>query len=83
MHTAQTEEFKKLAKKYPYIVAWGRFVGSHGYYILRQMQKAEKANAPSDAIYERDNNSWSTYSNCSHTLQLQLDDCTKGGAIIN
>jgi hypothetical protein len=50
-----------LRKKYPYLVAWCRMMGSYDYYIQDQLQKAEETNAPHDCIYERDG-VWKRYS---------------------
>lgn len=42
---------KQLAKKFPYIVAWGHMMGSMDYYIDNQLLSAEASGAPEDAIY--------------------------------
>lgn len=38
---------------YPYIKAWGMYMGSYAYYIRDQQERAQQQNAPADAIYER------------------------------
>lgn len=42
---------KELRKKYPYIVAWGKMIGSMDYYINDMVRQAEKDGAPEDATY--------------------------------
>jgi hypothetical protein len=78
------KEYRALAEKYPYIVAWGMMMQSYGYYIAGELQAAEKTHAPSDAIYmNHEKDSWSTPHN---DLKKELDaylNGTKGGVIIN
>jgi hypothetical protein len=38
---------------YLHIAVWGRQLGSYGYYIADQQEKAFKARAPINAIYEK------------------------------
>lgn len=44
---------------YDSIRAWGRIMGSNRSYVEAQILKAQRTNAPADAIYERDG-VWST-----------------------
>lgn len=39
--------------KYSYIRAWGRHMGSRGYYIDTQVERANETNAPDRATYEK------------------------------
>ena len=48
-----------LAKKFPKIVEHGETTGSYNYYINSQMEQALADNAPSNAIYKKDD-SWIT-----------------------
>lgn len=56
----------ELKKKYPYIVAWGKMMGSMNYYIEDMLRQAERDGAPEDATYLKNINSdnatgkWST-----------------------
>jgi hypothetical protein len=43
---------------YPYIVAWGRMMGSHRPYIRQQVEQARADGAPPNAIYRRDDGTW-------------------------
>ena len=45
-------------EKYPYIRAWGQYLGSHSYYIEAQKEEAEKDNAPGTAFFKRSNGTW-------------------------
>jgi len=44
---------------YKAIALWGKQVGSYQYYIDRDQKKAAAADAPTDALYERDG-TWRT-----------------------
>lgn len=46
--------------EYKHIAAWGRMMGSFGYYIESQQQKAAKENAPASAIYKHSDGHWET-----------------------
>ena len=52
---------KMDAKSYPYIVAWGRYLGSFDYYIALQIELANEDGAPADAIYKKDDGTWATF----------------------
>lgn len=52
-------DFVRLKKKYPFVVIWGQQTGSLQYYIAEQLAKAERDDAPFNAIYER-HGTWST-----------------------
>ena len=39
-------------KTYPYIRAWGRYLGSFNYYIEDQVALARAEDAPDDALYK-------------------------------
>jgi hypothetical protein len=49
-----------MNNEYPYIEAWGRYLGSLSYYIRDQTDKARRDKAPRTAIYERDGK-WITF----------------------
>jgi len=51
---------KKKPVKHKYIVAWGKYVDSKGYYIQEQLNKAEEDNAPLNAISRRSDGTWRT-----------------------
>jgi hypothetical protein len=47
--------------KYPYIRAWGKYLGSYQYYINAQVERADKDRAPNNAIYyNEDKKCWAT-----------------------
>lgn len=37
---------------YPFIEAWGRYMGSHSVYIREEQERARQSGAPADAIYQ-------------------------------
>lgn len=45
---------------YPYIVAWGRMMGSFNYYIEAEVAQAAEDGAPRNAIYKR-GDVWKTF----------------------
>lgn len=45
---------KDLVKKFPYILAWGRLMGSSDHRISTSLLSAEASNAPTDATYVKD-----------------------------
>lgn len=49
-----------LSKEYPYIVWWGKSLGSYSSYILDQCAKAKRDGAPRTAIYEESSPSGKT-----------------------
>lgn len=51
---------KNLAEKYPYIVWWGKSLGSFDYYIEAQLKLAEQTNAPVTATYRQQDGTWAT-----------------------
>ena len=60
---------------YPYVRAWGRYMGSQEYYINGQVQRARETSAPDDAIFERHapdgsgkTGEWATWSGISDPL---------------
>jgi hypothetical protein len=53
---------------YPYIVAWGRMMGSQRPYIHQQVEQARAESAPPNAIYRREDGAWAT------TEEIQRDD---------
>jgi hypothetical protein len=66
---------KQKQNKYPYIQAWGKYMGSQEYYILDQMKKAEKDGAPNDAYYKSsETGTWVTYAESGERMQKLLDD---------
>jgi hypothetical protein len=46
-------------KSYPWIVKWGRLMGSYQYYIDGQIEAARQSDAPDNAIYH-DGERWQT-----------------------
>lgn len=48
-------EFAGNTVDYPYVRAWGDFMGSYPSYINEQVELARRTHAPADAIYHRDN----------------------------
>lgn len=61
----------RLSHEYKTIAAWGRMMGSFSYYIVAQQEKAAAANAPLDAIYER-NGEWSILGDCHPDTQARV-----------
>lgn len=57
---AEQKETARLREKYPWIVKWGRLLGSFAYYIDNQVHKAEADGAPTTAIYKREDEGWAT-----------------------
>ena len=43
---------------YPYIVAWGRLMGSAQYYVMDQLRLAKMEHAPATAIYRTAAGTW-------------------------
>lgn len=41
-----------LMEKYPWIVKWGKHMGSFDYYVEAQLVRAEQTNAPTNATFE-------------------------------
>jgi hypothetical protein len=60
-----------LAKKYPYIVAWGKMLGSFESYIEDHLITAELEQAPATAIYSMAEGGWKTISDVTneHTAE--------------
>lgn len=54
---------KNLSTKFPYILAWGRMLGSRDYYIANELIEAQQDNAPKDALYQREDSTWSRAEN--------------------
>ena len=55
---------KHLPHEYKAIEYWGQMLGSMSYYIKTEQSRASRANAPLDAIYERDG-VWRTINECA------------------
>ena len=47
-------------REYPYIMAWGKMMGSGDPYVLEQVEKANAAGAPVNATHEDSAGGWST-----------------------
>lgn len=47
-----------LADQYPYIILYGQFMDSSGYYINNELERAKSENAPHNAVFKRDDGSW-------------------------
>ena len=54
-------------KRYLYIRAWGRGLGSFTHYIEREVEQAIADNAPDDAVFKRGDGSWATFSQVKAT----------------
>lgn len=48
-------------EKYPFIRAWGTYMGSYPYYIEGEKERAEKDNAPGTALFRRSDGSWALF----------------------
>jgi len=76
----EREEIARLREKYKHIVAWGRFMGSYDYYIESQPLKAERDNAPEDAIYKEQEidvllkGEWVTYGKVTNPRSRNIMD---------
>ncbi len=57
---------------YPYIVAWGRYMGSFQYYIDDQQLEAQQDNAPQTAVYKKDR-VWVTFDELPEIVQARLE----------
>jgi len=76
------KRFDQLKKKYPYVYAWGKLMGSYNYYIENQMELAEKENAPKNATFRKDNGGWNTTTHLQPHTIAELNEYiagTKGG----
>jgi len=60
--------------KYPYIYAWGTFMGSKKSYIEGQQVLAEKEKAPHDAVFRKYGGTWNTFSNLSTYTQKMIKE---------
>ena len=60
--------------KYPYIYAWGTFMGSEKSFITGQQALAERENAPHDAIFRKYDGGWNTFSNTSTYTQQMIKE---------
>ncbi len=73
------KERDRLFKKYPYIVAWGQLMGSYGYYIQDQCEKAEEDKAVFTACYYNStDNRWVLLENLREGLKNELEDYKNG-----
>lgn len=69
----------QVMQKYPYIVAWGKMMGSFRYYIINQCWKANDENAPVDSCYfSSTDNKWSCLSKMREELQKELEEYKNG-----
>lgn len=63
-----------LALKYPYIVWWGKSLGSFDYYIEAQIKLAEQTSAPETAIYRQQDGTWATIEGITNpSTRVQLE----------
>lgn len=69
---------ERLKSRFPYVYAWGRKMGSYGYYIEKQMLKAEEDNAPKNAIFKRDSGEWATTDRFDEVGIQELNDYLEG-----
>lgn len=76
---------KELFIKYPYIVAWGKKLGSFGYYIENQCRQAEIDKAPAKSVYYSSSDKrWITIDECHTATISEIEEYIKGnkGGII-
>lgn len=59
-------------KDYPYIRAWGKYLGSFAYYINDQIDQANQDGAPEDAVYKNNENVWVTFGQLNADSQALL-----------
>lgn len=67
-------DYQKNVKKYPYVYAWGRLMGSFHYYIEQQLEAAVKDKAPENAIYKKDDGTWATTEGLIKSAMFNLDN---------
>lgn len=67
------EERERLFSKYPYIVAWGKILGSNQHYIEQQCIRADEENASQESVHIKDNK-WVLISELPVGLQQELND---------
>lgn len=73
MELKTIEEKNRVLAKYPYIVAWGKILGSNSWFVEEQCRKADKENAPTDATHQKfDSDGWSRIGELSADMQAQL-----------
>ncbi|XVV02468.1 hypothetical protein ACQPW3_34690 [Actinosynnema sp. CA-248983] len=61
---------------YPFVRAWGRLMGSYDYYIRDKVQLAREDHAPANAVYRREDGTWTTTDDitlATTRIQLGLD----------
>lgn len=49
-----------MTKEYPFIIAWGRELGSYTPYIVDELEAAAADKAPFHAVYRRSSGEWAT-----------------------
>lgn len=60
-----TQDQLKRYREFPYIAAWGSFLGSEPYYIIQQIREARYDNAPKNSIYkDTTTDEWVTFDDC-------------------
>lgn len=60
---------------YPYIRAWGEYMGSMSYYINDERRRAEQDNAPATALHRKTDGSWFTLEEIqSEALRRRLQE---------
>ena len=50
--------YKALLKEYPFIAAWGKFLASYDYYVVREAETAKEESAPKTVIYKNSSGNW-------------------------
>ena len=69
----------QVMQKYPYIVAWGKMMGSFRYYIVDQCWKADDQKVREDACYWSDTDTkWKYLSDMREELQKELEEYKNG-----
>jgi hypothetical protein len=66
--------------EYPYIVLWGRYLGSYDYYIEQEVAQAKKDNAPKNATFTDSTGRWHTFDEVKNpsTIEWFAQNMKKG-----
>lgn len=65
-----TKEKNQLFTEYPFILLWGKKMGSFEYFIVNQILEAKDDNAPFDSIYKNYEGVWVT---ATPEIKIELD----------
>lgn len=58
---------------FPYVRAWGMFLGSSPWYIEEQVAQAQHQKAPALAIYRNQDGTWTTAESLSPAIRERVD----------